>query len=142
MRRVAWLLLPLLGACVTARLERERRDLALAPGAVVHLEPGATDLQQCLELLGAPLWVQEHDLHGLALGYGHLDEGNWRVSVSVPVTQEASASFRYERGRTGLYGHVLYFDEHWRLQRVVEGWLDAFDRPVPAAIEDLEEPPR
>jgi hypothetical protein len=137
----SWLLaLPLLTSCVTARLERERQHQRSEAAILATLEPEHADLDTCLRALGAPLWVQEHRVFGLALAYGHRDELAWRVSASVPVTQDASASFRYEQGETGLYGHVLYFDRDWRLERVVAGWLDVIRPAVaPASIEELEE---
>jgi hypothetical protein len=131
---------PLLCGCVTAQYERERRHDPLPASALARLEPGASDLEHCLAALGAPLWVRAHGAGGLALAYGWQDARRWRLSVSAPVSRQMNASFRYERGRSGLYGHVLFLDGGWRLQRVVEGWLDAIVEPAPpAAVEEIEE---
>ena len=140
MQRLAVLLCALAApACVSAQLERER-VFAPPPAAVAALRPGEADLERCLALLGAPLWVREHRVHGLELAYGAADARRWRVGVSVQVARGVNPSFRYERGRRGLEGWVLVFDADWRLASVREGWLGELEarRERPATVEQLE----
>jgi hypothetical protein len=127
----ALLLLPLCAGCLSVTWERESRYSPATSGAIAHLEPGKSGLGECLADLGAPLWVWEHVEAGrpaAALAYGWFDERDFGVRVSVPVTENYSASFDYDQIDERMRGLVLFFDEHWVLTSWRTGLLRDLSR--------------
>jgi hypothetical protein len=134
--------LPFTSACVTFKWEREMRDVAHANDAIDALHPGEATLSQCLEELGAPLYVWEYKRDGMALAWGWLDNDQKGFTVSVPVAEQLSASFRYDRIDARMRGVVLLFGEDLTLELAQRGYLRdlslAYQRRRPA---DTSTPP-
>jgi hypothetical protein len=133
------LLLPLLLAgCVSGSWMRDRGHQPIPDAAIESLAPGST-LAECLGALGAPLYVWEYKGDGAALAWGWIDGDRKGISLSVPVYEQASASFSYDDGSEDLRGFVLLFDDELLLEQVRKGWLRdlerAFGRRRPAAVE-------
>lgn len=112
--------LPLLSGCLTAEYTSWRTLQEPSPEAGL-LRPGQASLEQCLDTLGAPLYVREH-VGGLMLAWGWADERRWGLSLSVPADSN-SASFTYRRTDEGLEGLVLLFDEGLNLTTIRRGRL-------------------
>jgi hypothetical protein len=142
-RQAALVLACALGpACVSVAMQRESRHHPVPPEAVAQLVAGQSDLGQCLELFGAPLWVWEHVEDGqqaAALAYGWSAERDLGLRVSVPVSEYYSASFDYDQVDQHMKGLVLFFDEGWRLTSWRTGLLRDLTREArrpPAALEE------
>jgi hypothetical protein len=144
----SWLLAlasaPLVG-CVQLAWERDLRFKPVADEALQRLEVGTTELDACLELFGAPLWVQEQpqtDGQGALLAYGWYASRNLGLRVSVPVSDYYSASFDYDQIDARMQGLVLFFGPDWKLAKWRTGLLRDLTREVlrpPILIEDVEE---
>ena len=110
--------------CTIANAGKLRWEQAPDPRAVAKLEPGAHDLQDCMDLLGAPLEVQK-DEDGLRriLTWHWMDALNWNFSVSVPIADQ-SASYQYGRNEHKVEQLQLVFDGEWQLLEVLseEPW--------------------
>jgi len=138
----ALVLLPLCVGCVSLTWERESRHTPVSAASISRLESGRSDLGECLAELGAPLWVWEHVEGGrpaAALAYGWFDERDFGVRVSVPVSDNFSASFDYDQIDQRMKGLVLFFDEGWMLTAWRTGLLRDLTREVrrpPAAVEE------
>lgn len=118
-RLTACLAAALLGAgCVDVGWNRTVRFEPPPPGATARLHDGAEGLQECLDLLGAPLWVWDTPTgegQGFALAYGWYEERGWSVAVSYPVADYVNASFDYDQADERMRGIVLFFDDDARL---------------------------
>lgn len=125
------LLLPLLlASCVSFTWSRDRRHEPPPEGAIETLVPGQSTLAECLEALGAPLYLWEYKGDGAALAWGWTDENRKGVAVSIPLYEQTSASFSYDSGREKLRGAVLLFDRDLVLEQVREGWLRDLERTL------------
>lgn len=130
-------------SCVRVSWSRVDVCRSIAPDLHAEMAPHATTLAQCLDELGAPLFVWEvsDDEYGLAYGWDH--HVGWGVNVSVPLTQEISGSFDYEDLDSELNGVVFIFDRDDRLQRKRSGFLRDLvgdnARRRPALIEESAE---
>ncbi len=135
-------LLPLCASCVTFSWERESRHAPVPAAAVARLQANRSGLGDCLAEFGAPLWVWEHVEHGrpaAALAYGWFDEHDFGLRVSVPVSENLSASFDYDQIDQRMRGLVLFFDEDWALTSWRTGLLRDLTqeaRRPPAALEE------
>ncbi len=120
--RLAALLLPLaLSSCLNVRYSRFVHLQEPGGGDYSSLVPGRSELSGCLDLLGAPLIVQEHD-GGSALAWGWFESSDWTFSLQAPLGDEsASVSFQSVDGR--MRGLLLLFDERWQLTKVRTGYL-------------------
>ena len=96
--------------CLSLNWSRSREPQALDP-RWVELEVGSARLEDALALLGAPLFVYEHERDGAVLvwGRGLADDKGFRVSVPVS-DQGGSANFDYSRISSGLRGVLMVFD--------------------------------
>lgn len=126
--------------CVTAQFERDNRLRPVADEEIGRLVPGEAKLEECLAVLGAPLFVRERQTYGAELAYGWYHQRDWGVRVSVPVSDYTSASFNYDDIDAKLRGAVLLFDEDWKLEVVRTGYLrELVARKVtPAYLDDDE----
>ena len=134
------MLLPLaLASCVSFGWSRDRRHAPPPAGAIGTLAPGRSTLSECLDTLGAPLYVWEYKGDGAALAWGWNDERQKGVSVSIPLYEQTSASVSYDDERAKLRGAVLLFGRDLVLEQVRKGWLrdleSEFVRRRPAAVE-------
>ena len=131
-----------LAGCVSVSWTRDRRHEPLPKGAIPALEPGRSTLSECLETLGAPLYVWEYKGDGAALAWGWSDENSKGISVSVPVYEQASASLSYDDAKEKLKGAVLLFDRDLVLEDVRRGCLRDLQRdllrrrPAPVPPDD------
>jgi len=138
----ALVLVLLCAGCATFSWERESRNSPVPPEAIARLEAGKTGLGECLAAFGAPLWVWENVEHGrpaATLAYGWFDVRDLGFSVSVPLTDNYSASYNYDRIDQRMKGLVLFFDEDWRLLSWRTGLLQDLareERRPPAYVED------
>ncbi len=147
MRAAAFVLAAALGAgCVTLSWERESRHTPVPDPVLAQLETGRSDLTDCLELLGAPLWVWEHvegGEPGAALAWGWINQRDLGVRVSVPVSEQFSVSLDYDRIDLRMKGVVLFFDQDLTLRAWRKGLLRDLSRevrrPPTAPAEVLEE---
>jgi hypothetical protein len=140
-RALAPLAAGLLAGCLQLSISRDSRDAPVPAAALAELQPGTSDLGACLALLGAPLWVQEHEVaggSGALLAYGWRDERDLGLRFSVPVSRGVSASLDYDRSDRRTRGLVLFFDPDWRLTAFRTGLLLDLtrERRPPAAPEE------
>jgi hypothetical protein len=139
--RIAVLAAPwLLASCVTFSFERNLAHTPLDDAALDALQPGRASLEQCLERLGAPLYVWEYKGNGVALAYGWQKQKRWNVSVSVPLVRGYSASGSYTDDASKLRGAVLFFDDDLELELVRRGFLQTLRAELaprrPAPVEE------
>jgi hypothetical protein len=110
-------------SCVRVSWSRVEVGRSLPEGLHAAFTPSGTDLAQCLERLGAPLYVWELSAEEYGLAYGWDYHRGWGLNLSIPLTQEFSASVDYEDLDQKLRGVVLIFDRHDRLLRKRTGFL-------------------
>lgn len=113
----------LAGGCLQFQLERDNQLRPVREEHVARLVPGESTLGECLDALGAPLFVRERQTYGAELAYGWFKQWDWGLTVSMPVTDQFSASFNYDEVDAKLRGVVLLFDEDWKLEVVRTGFL-------------------
>ncbi len=113
------LLLPLLSGCLTGTYTSWHTYQE--PASFLRLRPGEADLDDCLEVLGAPLYVREQG-DGAVLAWGWADERRFGVTFSIPL-DSGNASLTYQDTAAGLDGLVLVFDADWRLTAIRRGRL-------------------
>lgn len=130
---------PLASGCFSFAWRHETRNTPPASGSFDELRPGEASLAQCLERLGAPLYVWEYKGNGVALAYGWLESDEKGFALSVPVAQDLSASASYDDRDTRMRGVVLLFAPDLTLELVKQGNLSelsiAFERRRPAPAE-------
>jgi hypothetical protein len=117
-------LLPLLlASCVSFTWYRTHSNEPSPKNALSTLVPGKSTLDECLQALGAPLYLWEYKGDGAALAWGWNDL-NWKgVTLSVPIYDQTAASASYDYGAERMKGAVLLFDRDLVLESVREGWL-------------------
>lgn len=109
--------------CLSLNWTRNREPQALDP-RWAELEVGTARLEDALALLGAPLFVYEHERDGAVLVWGRGLADDKGFNVSVPVSdQGGSASIDYSSLSAGLRGVLMVFDADWRLALAREGCL-------------------
>jgi hypothetical protein len=123
MRVLAIVCLPLLTGCVSFNYGRHSTFEAVSDVAIGQLEIGTSDIGQALALLGAPLYVWEGTGDSVVLAYGSEDRKGIGFGVSVPMFEQASASFNYDDESSRLEGYVLVFDADLKLELVRAGLL-------------------
>jgi len=112
----------LLTSCVTATWQREHRFQRPPSGSIGSLKPETDQLSDCLERLGAPLFVYETP-DGFAIAYGWFASQELGASVSVPVSEAANASFAVRGIDSRMKGLVLFFGPRTELLLVRRGPL-------------------
>ena len=129
----------LCAGCVTGSWQNEHRFMRPPPGSIGSLEPRVHDLEQCLDRLGAPLFVYETP-DGFALAYGWFESRDLGASVSVPVSEAANASFSMRDIDGRMKGLVLFFGPQTELLLIQRGPLRDLtagaERVRPALMED------
>lgn len=120
-RAIVLLLVASTVSCASGSLSQVRWQQPPSDVAVEQLTPGM-DLQQCLDLLGAPYAVgQDDDEAGHRyLTWEWLWQKGWNVSLSVPVSDSASASYQYTRNKNQIKHLQLVFDANWRLTEIID----------------------
>ena len=114
----------LLAGCVSGEYSRVIVNEPVDEETVTGLEPG-TDLQVCLDRLGAPIRVWESEAGQFAMAYGWIRERGWgvRASYSFAPYPGASASFTYDDQLKRMQGAVLWFDHDMTLIKARVGLL-------------------
>jgi hypothetical protein len=132
------LLLAGLTSCVRGSWDSARDQVPVPHATIASLEPGVSTLGDCLDGLGAPLFVWEVDASSYGIAFGWNDAEDWGVNVSVPVARGFSASVDYADTNLDLEGLVLFFDADDRLLRIDRGRLSDLvpDRQRPADLPD------
>ena len=126
--------------CVTVDWTTEFVGREIPESVTEELPPAGVDLTRCLELLGAPNFVQENRVHGLVLIYAWRRDRGRGLSVSVPIgdfSPSVSYSDAFLRGK----GIVLWFDRDYVLTDWRRGTLAEIlssKQPPPSSIEDIE----
>ncbi len=139
---LGFLLPPLLLGCVQVSWERESRFDPIELDALQQLEPGKSELGDCLRLFGAPLWVWEQPAGkgtGAVLAYGWFHGRDLGLRFSVPVSDYYSASLDYEGIDQRMRGLVLFFGQDWKLSSWRTGLLRDLTREAgrpPAYVEE------
>jgi hypothetical protein len=137
-RALAILCVSLLSGCVSFNYGRHTLFEAVWPDAVEQLEIGTSDIGRALELLGAPLYVWEGVGDSIVLAYGAENRKETGFALSVPMFEQASASFNYDDVSSRLEGYVLVFDSDLKLEIVRAGLLRELSKVVrlrPSAAE-------
>lgn len=119
-----------LSSCVTFVWTRERRFEPLRKDALEGFEDGRTTFAECLQRLGAPLYVWEYKVDGAAIAWGAADEDAKRVAVTIPLTARYNPTFSYGDIDAKLRGAVLFFDRDLVLERVERGCLRDLERQI------------
>jgi hypothetical protein len=83
-------------ACVSFRFERTSVNVPPRAGAVEGLKPGESSLEQCLQQLGAPLYVWEYQGSGAALAWGWELTHARGVTLSVPLEESSITAGSYD----------------------------------------------
>jgi hypothetical protein len=140
------LLLPalLLAGCVSGQYSRVIVNEPMDGEVITGLEPG-TDLQVCLDRLGAPLRVWESEAGQFAMAYGWIRERGWGVRASYSFYPYApGASINYSDDLKRMQGAVLWFDHEMSLIKARVGLLSDLipprRRPVDVDLFD-DSPP-
>jgi len=138
--KLCWALLLLSCAssvgCVSGNWSRESRYTPPDLAALAELEAGSHSLTDCLEQLGAPLWVWEAADGRSALAWGWLSEEGLGFRASIPLSDSTSGTFTFNNVDQDMQGIVLFFDVDWKLVATRRGLLrdltqiDARKRPA------------
>ena len=127
-------------ACVSFRFERTSVNVPPRAGAVEGLKPGESSLDQCLQQLGAPLYVWEYQGSGAALAWGWELSHARGVTLSIPLEQSSITAGSYDDLAKDLHGFVLFFDDGGKLTELRRGYLrdlrGELERRRPAAVTE------
>jgi hypothetical protein len=137
----------LLTGCLSVSWQRSRGFEEVIHADLQRMRAESADLHGVMLAFGAPLEVNSLEGTGMILTYGWFDERDLGLRVSVPVTDQYSASFNYDDLKRRQRGALLFFDEDRRLTGWRLGWLSELEGivvPSPAAVrlapaERLEE---
>jgi hypothetical protein len=147
-RRARWP--ALLAACAAATAagcvhvvysRRSVEDPVLA-GDLAALKPGADDLGACLGRLGAPWFVWEYHVDGVALGWVAEDTAGWSLRLSYSLERFVNAGLSVDLAGSDLHGVVLWFDGDLRLLKWQRGRMRDLTsglRHRPAPVEDADD---
>jgi hypothetical protein len=117
-----------LSACVSFVWSRERRFEPLPKGVIDGLEPGRTTFEECLQRLGAPLYVWEYKGDGAAIAWGASDKDSKQIAWTIPLETRVPPRFSYDDVDANLRGAVLFFDKNLVLESAKEGLLRDLQR--------------
>ena len=127
-------------ACVSGNYTRNIQNLPALERAQSELPQSGIGLERCLEVMGAPNWIFEHQVHGLLLVYAWDHQSQWTASFSVPAGDSASASFSVSNLKRNQQGVVLWLDANWELTEWKHGYLHTLvgSDLRPATLDQLE----
>ena len=126
-------LFALTSSCLRVQWERVSRFSPVEDTTVAELQVGTSTLHDCLERLGAPLWVREASAeggNGAVCAWGWFEADDVGVRISYAFQRFVSASFDYRRINEGMEGLVGVFDPDWRLVTLERGLLRDLSRTV------------
>ncbi len=127
MKLLAFILLLLLGSCISANYVRFSSGEPLSDEELQGLTPGKSGLGACLEQLGAPHLVWQANEDSMAMAYAWLDQGDWGVGISYSLAQFVSLRLSYDSSSVLTQAVVLIFDKNLQLIAVKRGLLSEFD---------------
>ena len=119
------------------------QEMEISEAQIATLKPGEAKLGQALGTLGAPLIVQEYQIHGMILGWAWSDNAGYGLTASYNFTDTTpSASFSWDDAWQEIPGVVLFFDRDLVLREIRSGRLGSIvpARQVPAPVEFLDGP--
>ena len=128
----------LASGCVSASYSRIRVQSEPAAAAYDALVAGESDLGDCLEAFGAPLIVDELNL-GAVIAWSWTQDRGYRLGVSLPVSDNFTASLNYKDVAMKLNGIVCFYDSDWTLVEKRRGnLLDLLplEKKRPQFVED------
>ncbi len=109
--------------CVQIEYMRNSSEAPIPESAVAALRVGASDLQACLDALGAPLFVYRQANGGVVLAYGFRESSGWGISGSYTPREYGSVSLAFDSDTANIDGYVLQFDDAWQLTALQRGNL-------------------
>ena len=118
----------LLSSCLSVNWVRQHKDEPPPKAAIQGLRPQKADLDQCLQVLGAPLIVQRGPGKSTELLWASTDQGGWGFSISLNVFRFANPSFSYQGTDDAADALRLRFNGDWRLIEKSEGSLASLRR--------------
>lgn len=106
--------------CLSAEFSTIRFDQAPPEAAVARVQEGMS-LQECLNLLGAPTAVRRDD-EGIrtVMSWEWFEAGGFGVSLSVPLTDNGSASVDYGSDREQVRQVQLFFNSELEVVEISE----------------------
>ena len=109
-------------SCASASLNSNVLDRQIDSTAVAKLSVGKSNLDDCLEILGAPTRVEQSDGGDqFVLSYEWLRTSGWGAGVSVPIDTIGNVSVNYSNSDTSPAFVKLIFDKDWQLIEVMQG---------------------
>ena len=111
-----------LSSCLSYSWSREEAMVPVADENLAALQTGAS-LEECLDVLGAPLYLWEYRETGVALAWGSSSTGNHGFSLSIPLSEKASGSVNFNNISQDIEGVVLVFNEELELRWIRRGYL-------------------
>lgn len=121
-RALALSLLMCMPAC--AGISYEHRTLEQPPleRSLAMLDVGRSDLQTCLDLLGAPNQVrQDEQSEGFELRWEWDETSAWGFFITIPTGTDFSPSVNWENREAQTDFLRLFFSADGRLQRLSRG---------------------
>ena len=137
MRRLALVALlaacALSGSCAQFQFFWIHRNEPVPRERALELGDAHAELQQCLDVLGAPDRVWESP-QGIVLSYGWLNKFYWKFDVvlyGIDSNIDGRTLFSYNATNEGFDGAVLVFDAALELKFVRFGKLSVLTRDLP-----------
>ena len=111
-----------LSSCLSYSWSREEAMVPVAEDNLASLQSGAS-LEECLDELGAPLYLWEYRETGIVLAWGSSSRADHGFSLSVPLSDNSSVSINFNNIDQKIEGVVLVFDEALELRWIRRGYL-------------------
>jgi hypothetical protein len=127
--------------CVQVVYHRRNVEDPVLSGDLAALKAGSDDLGSCLSRLGAPYFVWEYRIDGMALGWVTEDTAGWSVQVSFSFERYFNAGMSVDLADSDLHGVVLWFDGDLRLLKWQRGRMRDLVSGLhhrPAPVEDAD----
>ena len=112
-------------SCLRLDWRRVSRFEPLSETLDASLAVGVSDLDDCLDAFGAPLWVRElaGEERAAALAWGWFESKTIGFRVSYAFDRFVTASLDYSDLDAEMEGVVAVFDADWRLVELERGLL-------------------
>ena len=128
--------------CVQVVYRHRNVEDPVLSGDLAALKPGSDDLGSCLCRLGAPYFVWEYHIDGMALGWVTEDTAGWSLQFSYSFERYFNAGMSFDLAGSDLPGVVLWFDGELRLVKWRRGRMRDLTsglRHRPAPVEDADD---
>ncbi len=119
----------LLSSCVNVSWFRDRSHAPISEKATQSFTPGQTNMQDCLNKLGAPILVIPGALDSLDLLWVWNDKASWEISVSFNIISRVSTSVRYSSTDASMDALRLRFDKNFVLTQARRGQIRDLVQP-------------